>query len=90
MMMMRLYGNDKLPSTCTPPLIHEGFSTPTFCAPKMLRTNCISIRLMPQVANRVSSGRPYKKRMTDRSNAAPISADAMKATGKDANRYQSK
>jgi hypothetical protein len=47
-----------LDSTCTPPLIHEGFSTPTFCAPKSERTACISIRLMPQVASSVSSGRP--------------------------------
>ena len=55
----------------------------------MVRTSCCSIRLMPQVASRVSSGRPYKKRITLRSSAAPISADAMNATGSAANKYQS-
>ena len=58
MITMRLKGKDRLPSTCTPPLIHDGFSTPTFCAPNSVRTNCINIRLMPQVASKVSSGRP--------------------------------
>ena len=44
---------------------------------------------MPQVASSVSSGRPYRKRITLRSSAAPISADAMNATGTAASRYQS-
>ena len=44
--------------TSTPPDIHDGFSTCTFCAPNIVRTACISIRLMPQVASSVSSGRP--------------------------------
>jgi hypothetical protein len=47
-----------LGSTCTPPDSHDGFSTATFCAPKIVRTACIRIRLMPQVASSVSSGRP--------------------------------
>ena len=44
--------------TSTPPDIHAGFSTCTFCAPKIVRTAWIRIRLMPQVASSVSSGRP--------------------------------
>ncbi len=71
------------------PLIQLGFSTPTFCAPNRLRTNCISTRLMPQVASRVSSGRPYKKRITLRSMAAPTRAEVRKATGMAASKYQS-
>ncbi len=51
-------GVQALCSTCRPQLIQAGFSTPTFCAPKIERTACISIRLMPQVASSVSSGRP--------------------------------
>ena len=57
-MTMRFQGNCRLPITTTPPLIQLGFSTPTFCAPNTERTSCISIRLMPQVASSVSSGRP--------------------------------
>ena len=75
--------------SCRPPLIHTGFSTPTFCAPNTLRTSCCSTRLMPQVASSVSSGRPYRKRITLRSSAAPVKADARKATGTAATRYQS-
>ena len=41
-----------------PPDIHAGFSTCTFCAPNTVRTAWIRIRLMPQVASSVSSGRP--------------------------------
>ena len=58
MMMIRFQGRVRLPSSVMPPLIQDGFSTPTFCAPNRLRTPCISTRLMPQVASRVSSGRP--------------------------------
>ena len=36
---------------------------------------------MPQVASSVSSGRPYRKRMTLRSSTMPTSADAANATG---------
>ena len=56
--MTRFHGSTTLARTSTPPDIHTGFSTCTFCAPKMERTLCIRIRLMPQVASRVSSGRP--------------------------------
>ena len=38
--------------------IQTGSRRRTFCAPKIERTACISIRLMPQVASSVSSGRP--------------------------------
>ncbi|MCY1362503.1 hypothetical protein D9M69_492230 [compost metagenome] len=58
MMTMRFQGRFRLPSRVMPPLIQLGFSTPTFCAPKRLRTACMSTRLMPQVASSVSSGRP--------------------------------
>ena len=58
MIAMRLYGSVRLLITATPPDSHAGFSTGTFCAPKSERTACISIRLMPQVASSVSSGRP--------------------------------
>ena len=54
----RLYGSTRLGSTWMPPDIHDGFSTPTFCAPNKLRTDCISTRLMPQVARSVSKGLP--------------------------------
>src|SRR3990167_2423430 len=78
-MITRLQGSCRLSMSCTQPLIHAGFSTPTFCAPNTLRTSCCSIRLMPQVASSVSSGRPYRKRITPRSSTAPMRADAMKA-----------
>ncbi len=58
MMMMRFQGSCRLPMSTMPPLIQLGFSTLTFCAPNTVRTSCCSIRLMPQVASRVSSGRP--------------------------------
>ena len=58
MMAMRLKGKVRLLATATPPLSQAGFSTGTFCAPNSERTDCINTRLMPQVANRVSKGRP--------------------------------
>ena len=80
-MNKRFQGSTKLASTCTPPLIQLGFSTATFCAPNKLRTACISTKLMPQVANKVSKGRPYKCRKTPRSIAAPTNAAVRKDTG---------
>ncbi|MDT4823881.1 hypothetical protein FQZ97_571210 [compost metagenome] len=88
MMQMRFHGSVTLLSIVKPPLIQPGFSTPTFCAPKSERTSCCSIRLMPQVASSVSSGRPYRKRITPRSSTAPTSADARNDTGIAATRYQ--
>ena len=58
MIAIRLYGSTRLLITSTPPDSHVGFSTGTFCAPKIERTACCSTRLMPQVASSVSSGRP--------------------------------
>ena len=58
MMTMRLHGSTTSVSTSMPPDMNAGFSTCTFCAPKSVRTAWISIRLMPQVASSVSSGRP--------------------------------
>ena len=78
---MRLKGSVRLLITSTPPDSQVGFSTGTFCAPKIERTACCSIRLMPQVASSVSSGRPYSQRITLRSSAAPTSAAARKDTG---------
>ena len=89
MMARRLYGSTRPPSTVTPPDIQAGLATSTFCAPKMVRTSCIRIRLMPQVASRVSSGRPYSQRITVRSSATPTRPATTKAAGKAANKYQS-
>ena len=43
--------------TGSEPIIHCGSSTPTSRAPKIERNACCMIRLSPQVASRVSSGR---------------------------------
>jgi hypothetical protein len=53
-----LHGSTTPVIASIPPDIHDGFSTSTFWAPKIVRTVCIRIRLMPQVASSVSSGRP--------------------------------
>ena len=58
MITIRLHGSTMPVIATKPPDIHDGFSTCTFCAPKTVRTACIRIRLMPQVASSVSSGRP--------------------------------
>jgi hypothetical protein len=58
MMTMRLHGSTTPVMISTPPDMNDGFSTCTFCAPKIVRTAWIRIRLMPQVASSVSSGRP--------------------------------
>ena len=46
------------PMNSKPPVIQDGFDTSLFGAPKMVRTSCCRMRLTPQVASRVSSGRP--------------------------------
>ncbi len=81
MITMRLYGSTRFGSTCRPPESQAGLATSTFCAPNSTRTSWIRIRLMPQVASRVSSGRPYRWRITVRSSAMPIAAVTKKATG---------
>jgi hypothetical protein len=58
MITMRLYGSTTFDNIWMPPDIQTGFSTCTFCAPKIVRTAWMRIRLMPQVASSVSSGRP--------------------------------
>ena len=41
---------------------------------------------MPHVASSVSSGRPYRNRITLRSSTMPVSADAANAAGSAASR----
>ncbi|MOA37359.1 hypothetical protein D3C78_1589440 [compost metagenome] len=82
MITRRLYGNTRFGSSWTPPDSHAGLLTSTFCAPNSRRMAWIRIRLMPQVASRVSSGRPYRWRITVRSNAMPTPALMANATGK--------
>ncbi|SAJ33765.1 Uncharacterised protein [Enterobacter cloacae] len=78
---MRFHGSVRLAKTCTPPDSQAGFATSRFWAPKVMRTSWISIRLIPQVASRVSSGRPYRWRITVRSSTIPIPAVRQNATG---------
>ena len=90
MITMRLHGSTTLVMISMPPDIHDGFSTCTFCAPKIVRTAWIRMRLMPQVASSVSSGRPYRKRMTVRSSTMPTSAaDERTRPAPRTSRYQS-
>ncbi len=58
MIVMRLHGSTTLERICRPPDMNAGFSTCTFCAPKIVRTAWMRTRLIPQVASSVSSGRP--------------------------------
>ncbi|MNQ97211.1 hypothetical protein D3C85_1128470 [compost metagenome] len=89
MMTMRLYGITRPAIAVTPPLIQLGLATSTFWAPKMVRTACISSRLIPKVASSVSSGRPYRWRSTIRSMAKPTTPAARNDAGSAASRYQS-
>ena len=57
MITIRLYGSTSDPNWM-PPDSQAGFSISTFCGPKIWRTAWIRIRLTPQVASSVSSGRP--------------------------------
>ena len=52
-----LIGTSIVSVTCSEPIIQGGNSTPTSRAPKIERKACCMIRLSPQVASRVSSGR---------------------------------
>ena len=83
---MRFHGNTRLVMSSTPPDIQFGFSTCTFCAPNSVRIDWIRMRLMPHVASSVSSGRPYRNRITVRSISMPVAADAMNAAGSAASR----
>jgi len=58
MMYSRFQVTKKPPVTLNPPVIHDGLATSLLGAPKIVRTSCWRMRLMPQVDSRVSSGRP--------------------------------
>ena len=58
MITSRLSVMVKPPPSSTEPLIQEGVETSRLLGPKILRTSCCRISEMPQVASRVSSGRP--------------------------------
>ena len=88
MMKIRFQGR-AAPATVSAPDSQEGFWISTFCGPTRVRTVWIKASEMPQVASRVSSGRPYKCRMMARSSKAPTEAAAKKAMGKATSGYQS-
>ena len=48
------------PPSWKAPDMKFGAPTSRLVGPKAVRTACCRIRLMPQVASRVSSGRPYR------------------------------
>ncbi len=56
MITTRLHGSTTLVMISKPPDIQDGFWTCTFCAPKIVRTPWMRMRLKPQVASSVSSG----------------------------------
>jgi len=57
-MAIRLQGSTTPSKSSNPPESQKGLATSTFWAPKRSRTVWISSRLIPQVASRVSKGRP--------------------------------
>ena len=59
----------------------RGAETGRLSGPKAVRTACCRISDTPQVASSVSSGRPYRKRMTVRSMPTPIAPATRKAAG---------
>ena len=63
------------------PLIHSGVATERLSGEKMERTACWRMRLTPKVAKSVSRGRPYRKRMMERSMRMPTSPETMNAAG---------
>ena len=69
------------PPSSKAPDMKFGAPTSRLVGPNVVRTACCRIRLMPQVASSVSSGRPYRKRMTPRSIAMPTSAATRNASG---------
>ena len=58
MMTTRFQVTVKPPIRSKPPVIQLGLETSLFGEPKIERTVCCRIRLTPQVASKVSSGRP--------------------------------
>ena len=63
------------------PVIQRGVSTLRLSGEKILRTACCKISEIPNVANSVSSGRPYRKRITPRSMSIPTAPDTKNAAG---------
>ena len=61
------------------PIIQSGWSTPTSRAPNTERYACCRMRLSPQVASSVSSGRRYRWRISSHSTAMPASPAAQNA-----------
>jgi hypothetical protein len=70
MMKIRLYGSCRPTITGMPPESHLGDVTSTFAAPNQSRRPCWIMRLTPHVRSSVSSGRPYRNRITPRSRRA--------------------
>ena len=66
---------------CIEPAIQAGVSTGRLLALNTSRTTCCRIRLTPNVASKVSSGRPYRKRTTPRSISMPTQPDTRNASG---------
>ena len=88
MMKIRLYGRYTPTNTCCPPLSHVGATTDVR-SPKYTRAACIMTKLTPQVANIVSNGRPYRKRITVASSNNPNPAAERNATGSAVKKYDS-
>ena len=63
------------------PVMKAGAETGRLSGPKAVRTACCSTSDTPQVASRVSSGRPYRNRITVRSMATPIAPATRNAAG---------
>jgi hypothetical protein len=82
MMKIRLYGSCKPTITGIPPESHLGDVTSTFAAPNQSRRPCWIIRLTPHVRSSVSSGRPYRNRITPRSSTKPAAPATRNDTGK--------
>ena len=74
------------PPTGNAPLIQAGVPTLRLSAPKIDRTACCSTSDRPQVASNVSSGRPYRNRISSRSIATPTAPDTRNAHGTAMNR----
>ncbi len=55
--------------------------TSRLVGPKIVRTPCCSARLTPKVASSVSRGRPYRKRMMNRSISTPTRPATRNAHG---------
>ncbi|MNU56981.1 hypothetical protein D3C71_460890 [compost metagenome] len=70
-----------MPPSGKEPDIHDGLPTSWLVGPKIVRIACCRMSDTPQVASSVSSGRPYRKRITPRSMTKPTKPVTRKATG---------